>query len=240
MDAGLADRISGVAALADPVRRALYEYVVAQEGPVGRDQVAAGASVPHHVARFHLDRLVAEGLLAVEFRRLTGRSGPGAGRPAKLYRRSAAEITVSVPERTYDLAGDLMARAIEISSGSDSDPADVLGDVASARGRELGAAGRAMAPEAPVREAALAVLRAQGYEPRVADSEITLANCPFHALARDHTSLVCGMNLALLTELGRAVGGGAVRARLDPAPGRCCVVLTVGERPERPGSAPPD
>lgn len=232
MGPDLAGRIAGVSALADPVRRALYQYVVAQDGSVSRDQVAAGAAVPHHVARFHLDRLVADGLLAVEFRRLTGRSGPGAGRPSKLYSRAAGEITVSVPERTYDLAGDLLAQAIEVSSETGVDPADALHDVAAARGREFGSACRAAAAEGePDREAALSVLRAQGYEPRVVGPEITLANCPFHALAREHTSLVCGMNLALLTELGRALAHDAIQARLDPAPGRCCVVLTVAERP---------
>ena len=53
--------------------------------PVGREQTAADTGIPLHTARFHLERLVDEGLLATEFRRLSGRSGPGAGRPAKLY-----------------------------------------------------------------------------------------------------------------------------------------------------------
>ena len=57
---------------------------------MGRDQAAQGVGVPTHTAKFHLDRLVDEGLLEVEFRRLSGRTGPGSGRPAKLYRRSDA------------------------------------------------------------------------------------------------------------------------------------------------------
>ena len=99
----LADQATGIAALAEPVRRELYEYVVAQQDAVGREEAAAGVGVAVHTAKFHLERLVQDGLLDVEFRRLTGRSGPGAGRPAKLYRRSDTEWSVSLPARRYDL-----------------------------------------------------------------------------------------------------------------------------------------
>src|SRR5689334_18516051 len=87
------DDFTAVAALADPVRRRLYRYVAAQQDAVGREQAAEGAGVPLHIARFHLEKLVDEGLLDTEYRRLTGRAGPGAGRPAKLYRRTAAEVS---------------------------------------------------------------------------------------------------------------------------------------------------
>ena len=80
--------VAGVAALADPVRRRLYEHVVSRAGAVGRDEAAAAAGIKRPLAAFHLDKLVAEGLLDVEYRRLTGKTGPGAGRPAKLYRRA--------------------------------------------------------------------------------------------------------------------------------------------------------
>ena len=83
-----AEQVAGVAALAEPVRRDLYRFVVAQAGPVSRDQAGEGVGVPRHTAKFHLDKLVEEGLLDTEFRRLGDRQGPGAGRPTKLYRRS--------------------------------------------------------------------------------------------------------------------------------------------------------
>ncbi len=85
-------QVAGIAALGEPVRRALYRYVIAQPGPVSRDQAAAGTGVPRHVAKFHLDKLAADGLLEVEFRRPPGRRGPGAGRPTKWYRRSLREL----------------------------------------------------------------------------------------------------------------------------------------------------
>src|SRR5437764_7367414 len=106
-------QVSGVSALAEPARRALYLYVAAQPEAVSRDQAAEGVGLPRHTAKFHLDKLVEEGLLDTEFRRLSGRRGPGAGRPAKLYRRSGRELVVSVPERRYDLAGQMLAEAVQ-------------------------------------------------------------------------------------------------------------------------------
>jgi predicted ArsR family transcriptional regulator len=115
-DDDFASRVSRLAALAEPARRALYRFVASQSEPVSRDRASEGVGLPRHTAKFHLDRLVEEGLLVTEFRRLTGRTGPGAGRPTKLYRRAPQSVSVSVPERRYDLAGDLMARAIEESA----------------------------------------------------------------------------------------------------------------------------
>jgi predicted ArsR family transcriptional regulator len=68
--------VTGVAALAEPVRRALYRFVAAQRGPVTRDQASVGVGIPRHTAKFHLDRLVEDGLLEVDFKRLSGREGP--------------------------------------------------------------------------------------------------------------------------------------------------------------------
>jgi predicted ArsR family transcriptional regulator len=227
-----AGQVSRVAALAEPVRRDLYDFVVAQPEAVSRDQAAEALHVARHTAKFHLDRLVEEGLLDVEFRRLTGRSGPGAGRPTKLYRRSSREVAVTVPERHYDLAAQLMAVAIEgASSGGDvvaslhraaaDRGAAVAGDVRAAVGARAGAREKV--------DAVLTALGAQGYQPRVEGSTIVLVNCPFHTLAREHTELVCGMNLALLAKTAEG-SDASVTARLDPAPGRCCVVLDLPAR----------
>src|SRR5688500_4690982 len=114
-DDSFAHRVTRLGALADPVRRALYRFVVSQHEAVSRDQAADGVEVPRHTAKHHLDRLVDEGLLVTEFRRLTGRTGPGAGRPAKLYLRADREVAVSLPHRRYDLAGHVLAGAVERS-----------------------------------------------------------------------------------------------------------------------------
>ena len=91
------EQIAGVASLAEPQRRALYRFVVDRSDAVSKDEAAAAMGVARSVAAFHLDRLVADGLLTTEFRRLTGRQGPGAGRPAKLYRRAEARAVGEPP-----------------------------------------------------------------------------------------------------------------------------------------------
>src|ERR1700759_5680753 len=109
------DEFTAVGSLADPVRRRVYDYVAAQDEPVGREDTAAATGIALHTARFHLERLVDEGLLTTEFRRLSGRTGPGAGRPAKLYCRASVEVSVSVPPRNYDLVGSVLAAAVASS-----------------------------------------------------------------------------------------------------------------------------
>ncbi|WP_208630362.1 helix-turn-helix domain-containing protein, partial [Amycolatopsis kentuckyensis] len=118
--------LAAVAALDEPTRRRLYEYVVRRPEPVSRDDVAAALGVPRATVAFHLDRLVAERLLAVGHERRTGRSGPGAGRPAKLYRRSDRQVSVSLPERQYELAGRLLAAAVEQADETGGSPREIL------------------------------------------------------------------------------------------------------------------
>lgn len=225
-------RITGVASLAEPVRRSLYEFVVGRPEPVSRDEAASATGVPRHTCRFHLDRLVEDGLLEVDYRRVSGRTGPGAGRPAKLYRRVPDEIAVSLPERHYDLAGLLLAEAVERSARDGTPVVEALHAAAAERGaraapgKQAAEEGGTAGAEAGRQRALCTALAGLGYEPRVVDGEVVLANCPFHRLAREHTQLVCGMNLALVGALADAVGD--LAARLDPGEGRCCVVVAPG------------
>ncbi len=103
------DPIGAVATLAEPTRRRLYDLVVASREPVGRDDAVTALGISRELAAFHLDRLVEVGLLQTEFRRRSGRTGPGAGRPAKFYRRADRDLEVSLPPRHYERAADLMA-----------------------------------------------------------------------------------------------------------------------------------
>ena len=130
--------VAAVAALEEPVRRRLYALVSEHDEPVSRDTAAAALGLARSVAAFHLDRLAELGLLDVEFRRPPGRSGPGAGRPAKLYRRSVDEIVVTLPERHYDLAAALMARAIDAASDDPASVRQTLTEAARQHGRALG------------------------------------------------------------------------------------------------------
>ena len=229
MTASFEDQVAGVAALNDPVRRALYLFVANSAEPVSREQAAEAVDVQRALAAFHLDKLADEGLVEFEFKRLTGRTGPGAGRPAKLYRRSERQIEVSLPKREYDLAGALLARAIDAAERSGRTVRNELKKASFEFGRSLGQTARDRAgnraSKTKQREALVEVLREHGFEPRQAGRDIVLANCPFHALAQQFTDLVCGMNLHLMEGV-RSVMDLADRdlqPRLEPEPGQCCV-----------------
>jgi predicted ArsR family transcriptional regulator len=156
--------------------------------------------------------------LAVEYRRPAGRSGPGAGRPAKLYRRIADEVAVSVPERHYDLVAGLLAAAVTESIESGAPVREVLDRTAYQAGRSLGAAAGDL----------LAAVEEAGYEPRPLDPDngtVVLGNCPFHRLAAQFTALVCGINLRLLRGAADGADDSPDRVVLDPSPGNCCVRL---------------
>ena len=221
MSDDFASDVVDVSALAEPARRRLYLFVAAQAEPVSREEAASGCDMSPHTARFHLDRLVDQGLLDVEFRRLTGRTGPGAGRTAKLYRRSEREVSVSLPARSYDLAGDILAEAIDRSVHKDLSGAEAVAVVAEERGRSMAAEEQLTAGEEI--DLVAQVLERHGYEPRAEPDGLCLVNCPFDRLARDHQGLVCNMNLALIGGLLDELGCDALEAVLDPEPGLCCV-----------------
>lgn len=217
--------VAAVACLNEPLRRRLYEYVAASPEPVSREGAAGALGVARPLVAFHLDKLVAAGLLRVDRRRPEGRAGPGAGRPAKWYSRVPGELAVSVPERHYELAARLLAEAAEQSSAS-LPMADAVSEAAHRHGEALGGAlRRRIADRALTLDDLVSVLDALGYDPRPAEGVVTMANCPFHVLAVEHPELVCGMNLRLLQGLAEAAGLSAQTAKLDPAPGRCCVTL---------------
>jgi predicted ArsR family transcriptional regulator len=222
-------RISGIAALDQPLRRDLYRLLSERDGWVTRDDAAEALGVPRSVAAFHLDKLAEAGVVEVTFERTTGRSGPGAGRPAKLYRPAAEELTASVPERRYDLAGSLLATAVAEAERTGAPIGESLTAAARAAGRVIGEEAAAVVGPLTKRDqrrnAVVEVLARHGYEPVLGKrGEIALLNCPFHRLAEEHRSLVCGMNLDFLTGLLEGMGSAErLDARLAPEPGYCCV-----------------
>lgn len=234
------ERVNGIGALSEPVRRDLYFYVCAQPDAVGRDEAADAIGIPRHKAKFHLDKLEAEGLLDTEFARLTGKTGPGAGRPSKLYRRADREIAVSLPGREYELAGRLLAEAITESTATGEPAIATLNRIAAERGRAMGESLLAASGVPRSRKKALklacAALAQHGYEPREVDDRVVLANCPFHSLSESHTDMVCGMNLALIDAMVETVDADGLECHLDPGDHRCCVVLTARKPKKRSGS----
>ena len=220
--------IEAVALLDEPARRTLYDVVTNAGRPLSRDEAASAANVSRALAAFHLDKLVQAELLDVEYRRLSGRTGPGAGRPSKLYRRGSREVAVSLPERHYEVPALLFALAMEQVTGPT--PPDALRAAAHDLGEGIGAAARSRSGPRPskrrLRAALYETLESRGYAPAGTPSgEIRLQNCPFHALVGEHRDLVCNTNLALAVGMLDGLGDSNLSARLDPQPGQCCVVL---------------
>ena len=225
-------RLAAVASLGDESRRRLFDFVASAADAVGRDDAAQAVGLARSTASFHLDRLVKDGLLAVEFRKLGGREGPGSGRPAKLYRAAVDEVAASVPDRHYDLAAELLVSAIEDATSGGGSPREALLRAARAKGQSAGesaarAAGREPAGATGAGHADFAgspdgaggpdgpgpfanFLAGQGYCP--ADDGgggLVLLNCPFHRLAAGHADVVCAMNGAFL-------GGASMALGMDP------------------------
>ena len=217
--------LSRLGSLDDPVRRRLYEYVRDCEQPAGRDPAAEATGISRTLAAYHLDKLVEAGLLRASYARPAGRSGPGAGRPAKLYRLVEEDLAVSVPPRDYELLARLLVSSV------DRDPTcavqQAVHQAAYDAGQQAGAGkGRTL----------IAVLNSSGYQPRTTDDGcIELCNCPFHALVDEHKDVVCDLNLNLIQ--GMLDGGNqqGAHAELKFQPNRCCVVIRNAQLAQNSG-----
>lgn len=215
-----------VGTLADDLRREMYLYIREQGRPVSRYEAAKAVGITRKLAAFHLDKLTEKGLLKAHYRRLSGRSGPGAGRPSKVYEPAEMEVAVSIPSRSYDFAGSLLVSALEQS------PPKARATVhaeAWEKGRSLGQQvriERRLRSASPNKLLAVAreVLYERGYEPYLDDlGALRLRNCPFHALAQQSKEIVCGLNHAFISGLLNGLDGARLDAALDPRPGQCCV-----------------
>lgn len=208
--------VAAFASLKDERRRRLYDHVIAQRRPVGRDEAAEAVGIGRPLAAYHLDKLAHAGLLDVVFSRPPGRSGPGAGRPAKQYVRSQRALAAHAPARDYAFVAQLLAETVGRAGPSVVESARAL---AREEGRRLGgelASGADLEAE----------LAARGYEPeRDTDGALRLGNCPFHSVAATNPELVCSLNQAFIEGLLERAGGADQTAELDPCAGRCCVTI---------------
>lgn len=217
------DDLAVVSLLDDPVRRRLYDWVVSQARPAGREEAAKALGITRALAAFHLDKLAAAGLLEADYRRLTGKVGPGAGRPARVYWRASRDFSVTLPERRYQRAAEIFASALERLEEA------TVRATLEATAAELGAAAGAAPGDGPPRQRLLRALETAGYEPHPDEhGTIRLRNCPFDALVEAHRPLVCGTNLAFARGLASSVEATEFRPVLDPQPGYCCVAFTTG------------
>lgn len=214
--------IEALTVLREPMRYRLYEYVCRQPTAVSRQQAADAVGVSRSLAAFHLDELVKAGLLKPEYRRLTARSGPGAGRPSKLYRRSRHEVSVMLPDRNHELLAGFLAQSLP--PGPDGLR---LSDPASDYGRSLGTRARRRIGSGPSGTRLFAcvesVMERLGFEPyRIERDELRSRNCPFAPLSRRHTPVVCGAGVSLVSGVVEGVGAHVVVTRHE-RPNECCV-----------------
>jgi predicted ArsR family transcriptional regulator len=103
-----------VAALGAPGALEAIAFARAAGRPFGADEAAAALGCHRSAALRRLDRLEEAGLLVAEYRRPPGRAGPGAGRPAKLFRLAPELAVTEYPPRRYAelvalLSGDAAA-----------------------------------------------------------------------------------------------------------------------------------
>jgi predicted ArsR family transcriptional regulator len=220
--------IERLALLEDPVRRALYKHLVRQgDDYVSRDEAAVALGIARGLAAFHLDKLAEEGLLEVTYQRPEGRTGAGAGRPSKRYRRARQQISVTMPARDYQMLAELLAGALD--GGPVEEVGQRLENAARNTGTAMAAEARSRAGRRPSRrrlvEVGLETLWRHGFEPHQHDGKVTLRNCPFKAVSYAHRNLVCPMNLALMSGFTAGLnvtGASAVCLRTEDG---CCVSL---------------
>lgn len=222
--------------LSAPERYRLYEYVANQPTSVTRDEAAQALDVSRALAAFHLNKLVKAGLLKASYRRLSARTGPGAGRTAKLYHRSRHEFEVTLPNRQHRLLAGLLAESV-------TRPADEVPGVEPAHeyGRLLGSMARKGVPARSTHKQLLACVEAIlgefGFEPyRASDTEVRLRNCPFDPWSRRFTGVVCVAGLGIVTGVIDGVHAQGLRVSRDMRPDACCPVVRISERTVKAGA----
>jgi predicted ArsR family transcriptional regulator len=217
--------VAAIATLDDEVRRALFVCVRDAPKPLTREDAAAVVGVSRKLAAFHLEKLVAAGLLVA---RVDPRPQPRVGRTPKVYEASRTNVSVNVPQREHALLAEILLTAVREQRAGES-ATNAVRRVAARRGEHVGNDARErLRPGRLGVERASAiccdVLSVHGFEPVRDGGDIRLRNCPFHPLAEHETAVVCGLNHAFLSGMLRGLGADAVLcAQLDPVPGQCCV-----------------
>ncbi|WP_036506672.1 helix-turn-helix transcriptional regulator [Nocardia aobensis] len=220
--------IGAVAVLDDELRRGMYRFIRAARRPVTRDEAAEQVGISRKLAAFHLDKLVAAGLLQARYEQTGGLRR--VGRAPKVYEPTDAEVRVNIPERRHEvLAAILMDAVLAESTGETA--RDAAERVAAERGNTLGHNARErLRPGRLGVERALTVVQAilsdQGFEPsRDPLNCLRLRNCPFHPLSTQAPGLVCGLNHAYLRGVLSGLKAETLEAVLAPTAGECCVEL---------------
>lgn len=243
----------GVAALlASPVRRRILDTLankgVSEPDSVGLSAAELAQHVDLHVTtvRFHLDQLVAAGLVVASFQR-----HGGAGRPRKLYAAapgSLGDIHLVGEVDSLRLLSGLLAGALADSREGPAPmpmeagrrwalehvPADPASALADTPGRWLSKVGRM-----------LDVLHDWGYTPELSTTDggrtakLVLRDCPFLALATANPAVVCGIHRGLIAGSMEQFGETDTHVGLEPFVGpTTCVAHVTTRTPFRDRATP--
>ncbi|HZU19853.1 MAG TPA: helix-turn-helix domain-containing protein [Gaiellaceae bacterium] len=175
-------------AVGDRELRATLLLVRARAEPVTADEVAEAQGIHRNVARFRLERLVEAGLLSSAYERRSGRSGPGAGRPAKTYGAAPELRSIAFPDRRYETLLRLVLDAVPARGRTRR-----LRAIGAAYGDEL-ARGLELRPAKSLRagiEAMCAAVRSLGFQASVEEvgdgrAVIATPTCPLRPLVREY------------------------------------------------------
>jgi predicted ArsR family transcriptional regulator len=170
-------------AIGDPELRDALLVARGEARPVTADDLAAAQGVHRNVARSRLERLVEAGLLAPAYERRSGRTGPGAGRPAKTYKVVPELNAIQFPERRYESLLALLVDAV---------PRKKLHAVGVAFGQDLARRAGLKAIKTPQRafENVCDAVRSLGYQASLESADETCAviatpTCPLRPLVRE-------------------------------------------------------
>jgi predicted ArsR family transcriptional regulator len=175
-----------LAAVGDPELREALLFARGQARPVTADELAEEKGLHRNVARSRLERLVEAGLLAVAYERRTGRSGPGAGRPAKTYSVVPQLAKIEFPADQHESLAGLLVDALVARGGEEP-----LREVGVNFGRELARTAR-LRPAKNLEtgfERVCAAVRRLGYQASLEHADdhgavIATPTCPLRPLVR--------------------------------------------------------
>jgi predicted ArsR family transcriptional regulator len=235
------EAVAAIATLSDPTRAAVFEEAQAAQRPVTREAVAEAVGISRKLAAFHLDRLVAAGLLQAD-------TAPSrkVGRAPKTYRPSERHVQVSVPPRRHEPLAEILLSALTDTAGSQDSAISAVTRTASDRGHAAGAefaGARRLGRLGPERAMTVLtdLLNQHGYLACTEQQTVRLRNCPFQPLAAENPALICALNHGFISGLIDGLEARGIDAVLRPDPAGCCVqVHRSGTVANRAGSPADD
>lgn len=198
--------------------------------PMTVADLAAAVGLHVNTVRFHLERLIDEGLVEQ-----AGQDRSSGGRPRLTYRALEGEGDVR-DHRDYQLLAEILAGSI---SESVPDAAATSLEAGRAWGHYLADAPkphRSSTAQEGLAEL-LRVLAHIGFEPRVTGEQgrtLELHHCPFREVAEAHREVACSVHLGLMQGLLAGMRAPLTAERLEPFVGPHLCLARLRDSAEDP------